>query len=524
MELPAFKPIKISEVPAVHSKLVQTFHTQRTRPISYRLTQLRKLWWALKDAEQLIMEACQRDLGKPHFETYLTELGWCLNDIIFVCQNLEKWAKDETPADIALMHWAMKPRIRKDPLGTVLILGAYNFPIQLSLGPLIGAIAAGCTAVLKPSESSPYAGAVLQQVVEKSLDPESYAVVNGSIPESSALLDLKWDKIFYTGGASVGKIIAKKAAETLTPVTLELGGKNPAIVTASADPRLAARRLLWAKGLNAGQVCVSQNYILVERSMMPALVEEFKTALKTFYPGGVKDSPDYSRIVNERQFLKLKKMLDGSSGKILAGGMMDQETKYIEPTLIEVSNPDDTLLIDESFGPLIPIVPYDDLNLAIKLANQVDPTPLGVYPFGSKSEIDQILKGTRSGGVSINDGFYHASIPTLEFGGVGSSGQGAYRGKASFDSFTHRRAITHTPGWAESLLDIRYPPYKGKIEKLARFTDLKPDFDRDGKIRARGVVRWLLGLGGNTITEGVVRWTVVLVAAFAAKKQGWAKL
>ncbi|KAF2223972.1 Aldehyde/histidinol dehydrogenase [Elsinoe ampelina] len=523
MELPEFTAIKMGDIPAVHNKLYQTFHTQRTRPISYRLTQLRKLWWALKDSEKLIMEACLRDLGKPHFETYLTELGWCLNDIIFVCQNLEKWAKDETPADIALMHWAMKPRIRKDPLGVVLILGAYNFPIQLSLGPLIGAIAAGCTAVLKPSESSPYAAAVLQHVVEKSLDPDSYQVINGSIPESTALLELKWDKIFYTGGASVGKIIAKKAAETLTPVTLELGGKNPAIVTASADPRIAARRLLWAKGLNAGQVCVSQNYILVERNIMPALVEEFKTALKTFYPDGVKASADYSRIVNERQFLKLKKMLDGSSGKILAGGMMDQATKYIEPTLIEVIDPNDTLLLDESFGPLIPILAFDDLNLAIKIANQVDPTPLGVYPFGSNNEIEKILKGTRSGGVSINDGFYHASIPTLEFGGVGSSGQGAYRGKASFDSFTHRRAITRTPGWAEKLLDIRYPPYKGKIEKLASFTDLKPDFDRDGKVRSRGVINYILGLGGKTITESVVRWTVVLVAAFAARK-GWAKL
>lgn len=523
MELPAFNTIKISEIPVLHDKLNQNFHSHRTRPVAYRLQQLRKLWWALKDAESLIMEACKRDLGKPNFETYLTELSWCLNDIIFVCNNLEKWTKDEKPADIALMHWAMTPRVRKDPLGVVLILGAYNFPIQLSLGPLIGAIAAGCTAVLKPSESSPHAAAVLQMVAEKSLDPESYVVINGSIPESTALLNQKWDKIFYTGGAAVGKIVAQKAAETLTPVTLELGGKNPAIVTASADPRLAARRLLWAKGLNAGQVCVSQNYIMVERSMLGPLVEEFKTALKTFYPDGVKSSPDYSRIVNERQFLKLKKMLDGSSGKILAGGMMDQESKYIEPTLVQVNDANDTLLLDESFGPLIPILPYDDLEVAIRIANQVDPTPLGVYPFGSKKEIEQILKGTRSGGVSINDGFYHASIPTLEFGGVGSSGQGAYRGKASFEAFTHRRAITHTPGWAESLLDVRYPPYKGKIEKLARFGDLKPNFDRNGVLKARGVVSWILSLGGKTVQEAVVRWTVLLVAAFAGKK-GMAKL
>ncbi|KAF2157579.1 aldehyde dehydrogenase [Myriangium duriaei CBS 260.36] len=480
VEVPTLQHTKISDIPAIHNELYQTFHSQKTRSLEYRLKQLRKLWWGLKDAEPLILEACQRDLGKPHFETYMTELGWCLNDIIFVCDNLEKWMRDEKPADMALMHWAMSPRIRKDPLGVVLVLGAYNFPIQLAVGPVIGAIAAGCTAVLKPSESSPFTAAVLEQVFDNCLDRDSYRVVNGSIPESTALLDLKWDKIFYTGGAVVGKIVAKKAAETLTPVTLELGGKNPAFVTANADPRIAARRLLWGKLHNAGQVCVSQNYILVDRVILPALIEEFKVALKTFFPGGIASSPDYARIVNERQWLKLKKMLDGSTGKIVAGGTMDQATRFLEPTLVQVDDPNDSMLIDESFGPLIPILPVTDLDEALRIANNVDPTPLGIYPFGSKSEVKRILSGTRSGGVSINDAYYHASIPTLEFGGTGTSGSGAYRGKASFDTFTHRRAITHTPGWAEKLLDIRYPPYAGKIPKWQAITDLKPNFGRDG--------------------------------------------
>lgn len=518
VDVPTMEHTKISDIPAIHNELYQTFHTQKTKPLEYRLRQLRKLWWGLKDAEPLILEACQRDLGKPHFETYLTELGWCLNDIVFVCDNLEQWMREEKPADIPLMHWAVQPRVRKEPLGVVLVLGAYNFPIQLAVGPIIGAIAAGCTAVLKPSESSPFTAAVLKQVFDNSLDQDSYRVVCGSIPESTALLDLKWDKIFYTGGATVGKIVAKKAAETLTPVTLELGGKNPAFVTANADPRIAARRLLWAKLLNAGQVCVSQNYILVDRGILPALVEEFKIALKTFYPDGIASSPDYGRIVNERQWQKLKKMLDDSTGKILAGGNMDQATRFLEPTLVQVDNPEDSMLIEESFGPLIPILPVTDLEEAIRIANHVDPTPLGIYPFGSKAEVNKILTSTRSGGVSVNDGFYHASIPTLEFGGIGTSGTGAYRGKASFETFTHRRAITTTPSWAEKLIDVRYPPYTGKLKKLQMFTDKKPNFGRDGKVVPRGLVAWLLMLGARNAPLGLVRWALFAAAALALLK------
>lgn len=194
LEIPDFAAINKDDIPSVHQRLYKTFHSGKTKPIEYRLQQLRKLWWGLKDAEDLILEACERDLGKPHFETYLTELGWVLNDIIFVTKNLAKWAKDEKPSDIAFMHWAMKPLIKKDPLGVVVVLGAYNFPIQLSLGPLVGAIAAGCTAVLKPSESSPASAAVMKYVVDKTLDPEAYVVINGAVPESTVLLDQKWDK------------------------------------------------------------------------------------------------------------------------------------------------------------------------------------------------------------------------------------------------------------------------------------------------------------------------------------------
>jgi beta-apo-4'-carotenal oxygenase len=230
---------------------------------------------------------------------------------------------------------------------------------------------------------------VLQQIFAKALDPSAYTVVQGGVPETTCLLEQKWDKIFYTGNATVGTIIAKKAAETLTPVVLELGGKNPAIVTKNADPRLAARRLLWAKTLNAGQVCVSQNYILVHRDIFAGLIAELKVALQEFYPDGVKKSPDYGRIVNQRQFLRLKKMLDESRGKILIGGTMDEDDLFIEPTVVQVPDLNDSLVKDESFGPFIPILQFDDLDEALRISNEVHDTPLGVYAFGSKKETDK---------------------------------------------------------------------------------------------------------------------------------------
>ncbi|KAI4732292.1 aldehyde dehydrogenase [Aureobasidium sp. EXF-12298] len=516
-KLPVFEHTAIEQIRGIHARVYDSFHSQKTKPLSWRVTQLRKLWWAIKDREQQLGEALQRDLGRPFYEAYLTEIGWVLNDIIFTINNLEKWAKEEPAGDVPLTFMAMRPRVRKEPLGVVVILGAFNFPVQLSLGPLIGAIAAGCTAVLKPSESSPCTAALLQEIMEASLDPSAFICVQGAIPESSALLELKWDKIFYTGSATVGTIIAKKGAETLTPVTLELGGRNPAIITKNADPRLAARRLLWAKIHNAGQVCVSQNYILVDKEVLPFLLKELKTAIKEFYPEGTKASKDYGRIVNSRQFERLKKMLDSSKGEILFGGEMDAETNYIAPTIVRVSSTSDSLVVDESFGPFIPLLPVDNLDEAIRIANEVHSTPLGLYAFGSKADTTRILSETRSGGASINDGFTHASMPTIEFGGVGDTGAGCYRGKASFDCFTHRRVVTNTPAWVESLLSARYPPYKGKLSQLKMINDFAPNFDREGKLVTFGLIGRLLALGGATLGQGIKRWLVLVVLALGVK-------
>jgi len=388
-KIPDFQSTPVESLPSIANLARTTFRTQKTKPLAYRLVQLRKFYWGLVDNSDAIIEACKRDLHKPAYETVLSELDWVKNDIVYVTQNLEKWAKDEKAEDIPLSFSVMKAHIRKEPLGTVLIIGAFNFPIQLTLGPLVGAIAAGCTAVIKPSEQAPATAMLMQKIVEQYLDPNAYVVVNGGVPETTALLEEKWDKIFYTGGQTVGTIIAKKAAETLTPVTLELGGRNPAIVTKNADIRLAARRLLWGKLHNAGQVCIGQNYILVDREVLHELVAQLKVALNEFYPKGQKNSQDYARIVNKRNFQRIKKMMDGSHGEILIGGETDESENYIEITVVWVKDQSDSLIVEESFGPLIPLLAFDNLDEAIRVANEVDPTPLGFYPFGNRSETNK---------------------------------------------------------------------------------------------------------------------------------------
>lgn len=259
----------------------------------------------------------------------------------------------------------------------------------MTLGPVIGAIAAGNTVVIKPSENSSYSAAVMQKVVESALDPSCYAIVQGGIPETQALLAQKWDKIFFTGSANVGRIVAKAAAPHMTPVVLELGGINPAFVTKNANPRLVARRMLWGKTLNAGQVCTSENYILVDKEILPAVVSEFRKAYQEFFPNGAKASSDYARIINENAFRRIKTMIDNTNGKILLGGSMDEKERFIEPTLVQVDSPEDSLIRDESFGPIITLLPVNDLDEAIRIANGVMSTPLGLYPFGTKAEVEK---------------------------------------------------------------------------------------------------------------------------------------
>ncbi|KAJ5929533.1 Hexadecenal dehydrogenase [Penicillium verhagenii] len=497
--LPDLEFTPVEEIPSRVSTARKAFLEHRTRDVEFRLVQLRKLYWAIKDHEEEIAEACTLDLNKPRFEVELAETGWLLNDIVFTTRNLESWVKDEKAQDIELTYKFMNPKIRKDPLGCVLVIGPFNFPFQLTLGPVIGAIAAGNTVKL----------------VEASLDPACYTIVQGGVPETQALLAERWDKIFFTGSTNVGRIVAKAAAPHLTPVVLELGGINPAFITKSADPRLVARRMLWGKLLNAGQVCTSQNYLLVDKAIVSQVVEEFKIAYKEFYPNGAKGSADFSRIVNAASFHRLKAMLDNSKGKILMGGTMDEKELFMDLTVVQVDSIEDSLCTQESFGPILTILPYENLDDAINLANGVQSTPLGIYPFGSKADTDKIISSTRSGGVSVNDAALH--IPTLPFGGVGESGHGAYRGRASFDVWVHRRTITTSPSWLESILAIRYPPYEGKMKIFKAASGLVPDFDRSGSKLTFGWFRFFF-LGAGSAKGGAGRAATVAAIAYLVLK------
>ncbi|KAB8300936.1 hypothetical protein EYC80_002861 [Monilinia laxa] len=521
VKIAPFEHSSLESIPTTAKIIRTTFRSQKTKPLEYRLKQLRNLYWAVHDNSDALDEALKSDLGKSTFESIFTEIQWIKNDIVFASNNLKKWMKDVPAQDVPLAATLVSPRIRKEPLGAVLIIGAFNFPVQLTLGPLVGAIAAGCTALLKPSEQAPKCAMVLKKIVETSLDPDAYLVINGGIPETTALLNEKWDKIFYTGNATVGTIIAKKAAETLTPVTLELGGKNPAIISKNSNPTTAARRLLWGKIFNSGQVCVSHNYIMVENEILDAFIEQLRIAHKEFLPQGPKASPDFGRIVNNKQFLRIKKMLDDSKGKILIGGEMDEAENFIAPTVVLVDSQDDSLLADESFGPLIPILPVNSLDEAIDIVNSIHATPLAFYPFGTKEETDKLLNNITSGGATVNDTFFHASISTLPFGGVGDSGVGSYRGEDSFNTFTHRRSTASTPGWMEKMLNIRYPPYTdAKLAQYLRTGALKPNFDRKGN-EVRGLGYWLglvISLGGEGVKGVLVRWTALAFFAYGAKR------
>lgn len=386
--IPPFTATAVDTIPDTCSTVRAAFRTLKTKDLEYRKVQLRKLYWAIKDHSPQLEEAFRLDLRKSRYEAVFTEIDWVCNNIMFMLKHLDAWSKDEpigSPA-VPLHFKPNKVRIRKEPLGAALIIGTYNFPFMLSVDPLVGAIAAGCTAVLKPSEGAPNMAMAIKDIVDKALDPEAYRVVNGEVPETQALLDQKWDKIFYTGSAQVARIIARKAAENLTPLTLELGGRNPAFVTRNANIKLAAKRLLWGKTLNAGQVCVSQNYVLVEREVVDEFIKQLNAASNQTFPNGAKASPDLARVVNEKHFLRIKKMVDESQGKIVLGGQMDKDDLFIEPTAVLVNSIDDSMVAQESFGPVFSILPFDTLTEAIDIANKVDPTPLALFGFGTREE------------------------------------------------------------------------------------------------------------------------------------------
>ncbi|RFU72472.1 aldehyde dehydrogenase 3b1 [Trichoderma arundinaceum] len=506
----------LDDITAQYNTVRATFRSGRTKNVEYRKQQIRRLYWAVVDNAELIELALNKDMGKSKFEANISEIDWCKQECLDAVENLDKWVKDENVRHMPFQFWAMKPRIRHEPLGTILNIGAYNFPFQLNVTALVGAIAAGNTFVLKPSEISPHSAMVLQKLFDEALDPEAYVCVQGSIDETKHILEHKFDKIVFTGGRKTGTIIAQKAAETLTPVLLELGGQNPAFITRHGDLKLAARRLMWQKCLNAGQVCLSHNYALVERCVLNRFIDEVKKTYAEFMPQGAKASPDFARVVNQGHYNRLKRMLDNSKGKIVVGGSMDEADFFIEPTVVLVDDVNDSMVVEESFGPIWSIVPFDTLDEAINIANQVDPTPLALFTFGSDKENDKVLNSVTSGGATINDGFFHAMLNPSPLGGVGSSGTGNYHGYYSFKTFSHQRSIAKVPGWADKLLRVRYMPYSvTELKRHRRIAEKKPNFDRNGNL-VKGLKYWLtvlLSLGSKNASGFVFRFGVLIALA-----------
>jgi len=440
------------------------FATGKTKDYNFRVAQLNKLSQLIKEHEQLILDAVSADLRKPAIEAFGSEILVTLSEIKFVLKNLKAWMKPQkvgTPINL----FPSSSYIYTEPLGVVLIVAPWNYPFALTMQPLIGAIAAGNCAILKPSEHTPHTSQAIAKIINDNFDPNFIIAIEGGIETNQALLVEKFDHIFFTGGTAIGKIVMEAAAKHLTPVTLELGGKSPCIVDENCDLEITAKRIVWGKFYNAGQTCVAPDYLLVQKNVKTVLIEKLVTHVKAFFGENPQKSPDLARIVNDRQFDRLVGLLD--EGKVLIGGNSDKSDRFIAPTLIEAVSPNSKIMAEEIFGPILPILEYDQLSEAIAFIN-AHPKPLALYFFSSnKQNQERILQETSYGGGCFNDIIMHLGNPELPFGGVGHSGMGSYHGKASFDTFSHRKSVLKNSFRFD--LKWRYPPYTMTLDNLKKF-------------------------------------------------------
>ncbi len=441
------------------------FESGKTINVDYRIKNLKKLNDIIKKNEDKILNELKKDLGKSSFEGYVTEVGILYDDINFHIKNVKKWSSEEKRKS-PIVYYPSKSYIYKEPYGVTLIIGPFNYPFQLVIAPLIGAISAGNTAIIKPSENSRNIALLLEKLINENF-PEGYLrVVNplGGKETVSLLLDKPFDYIFFTGSVRVGKLVMQKAAQHLTPVTLELGGKSPCIVDSDAKLKLAAKRIVWGKFLNAGQTCVAPDYLCVHKSVKDELLKLIINEIRVQFGENVRNSEDYPRIVNKSSLERLSGYLN--DGKIYYGGNIDEDNLYMEPTLIIKPDLNSPLMSDEIFGPILPILVYEDLDNVIKFINHRE-KPLALYYFSeSKKKIKYVLTSTTSGGVTINDTIIHVANPNLPFGGVGNSGVGKYHGKESFETFTHNKSVMKRGTFIE--FNIRFAPYKNKLNLVKR--------------------------------------------------------
>ncbi len=424
----------------------------KTKNVSYRIETLNLIRKLIKNNEQELMEALKEDLNKTEFDSYLTEIGVILQEIQFTLKHIEKWVKPRKVKS-SLAQLGSNSYIYPEPYGVALIIAPWNYPFQLAVGPLIGAIAAGNCAILKPSELTPRTSALLLKLIQNHFPEEYIAVVEGGVEASTALLKEKFDYIFFTGSVPVGKVIMESAAKHLTPVTLELGGKSPCIVHKDANLKFAAKRIAWGKFMNAGQTCVAPDYLFVHIQIKDEFLRLLEDAIKQLYSEDAIGSGNFTRIVSESHFNRLEAFL--KNGKTAIGGKHDKTKLSIEPTVLTDISWDDEVMQNEIFGPILPVLEYDDIKNVINLIND-RPKPLALYIFSESEGVQQqILANISFGGGCINDTVYHLSSPYLPFGGVGESGIGAYHGQGSFDVFSHEKSILKQTTRFD--LPFRYP-------------------------------------------------------------------
>ena len=455
--------MNIQNIDEILQSQKEFFHSGKTLPVSFRVDALKKLRESIKRHEDEIAEALTKDLGKSAFEGFMCETGLTLTEITYMIKHTRKFAKEKrvrTP----MAQFASRSYKKPSPYGNVLIMSPWNYPFLLTIDPLADAIAAGNTAIVKPSAYSPATGEIVRKIVEECFDQKYVAVITGGRRENSALLDKKFDMIFFTGSQSVGKEVMRKAAEHLTPTVLELGGKSPCIVDDTAKLPLAAKRIVFGKYLNCGQTCVAPDYILCDEKIKDKLVEEIKKQIVSQFGASPLDNPDYGKIINEKHFARVMGLID--KDKVVIGGGGNAETLRIEPTVMTDVTFNDAVMGQEIFGPVLPVMTYKKFSDVFDMLKNL-PKPLALYIFsGDKSRIDAVTSRLSFGGGCVNDTIIHLATSEMGFGGVGESGMGSYHGKEGFDAFSHTKSIVDKKTWLD--LPMRYQPYKKSSEKLIR--------------------------------------------------------
>ncbi|XP_029041360.1 aldehyde dehydrogenase, dimeric NADP-preferring isoform X4 [Osmia bicornis bicornis] len=453
-----------------------TFFTGKTRPLEWRKKQLKQTLLMLEECKSEIISALASDLHRCKFESIAMEIQIVEGEIKDMLMHIKEWSADEKPPK-AMVNMLDKVEIRKDPYGIVLVIGPWNYPLQLCLIPVIGAIAAGNCVILKPSELSLATSQLLAKILPRYLDSECVHVVLGGVPETTELLKQKFDYIFYTGSTSVGKIIREAANKFLTPVTLELGGKSPVYIDNTADISIAVKRILWGKCINVGQTCIAPDYIICTPEVQNKFIPEAEKVLKEWYGENPKESPDLARIISDNHYQRLVKYLSGN-GKVAIGGNCDPVDKYISPTILIDVKPTDPVMQDEIFGPILPFVTVNNAYEAIKFINSRN-SPLVLYVFTKDKRVQElIINQTQSGSVAVNETIMQFTVDTLPFGGVGYSGMGCYHGKYTFDTFVHKKGclIKDYNKLVESIASCRYPPYSDKkLSFLSLMIAKRPD-------------------------------------------------